>query len=87
MMGVHEGQKDLFSYQVDLDRRVRSEHPLRQVLEAVDFKFVRAHTAQFYGRNGNVSVDPAVVMKLMFLLFFDDVSKRPAELSITHKSV
>jgi len=72
-MGVHEAQKELFSYQVDLDRRVRSDHPLRKVLEAVDFKFVRAYTAQFYGRNGNVSVDPAMVMKLMFLLFFDDV--------------
>jgi transposase len=73
MMGVHEGQKELFSYGVDLDRRVRVDHPLRRVLAAVDFRFVREETAQFYGYNGNVSVDPALVMKLMFLLFFDDV--------------
>ena len=52
--------------------------PCGRVLEAVDFKFVRAHTAQFYGRNGNVSVDPAMVMKLMFLLFFDNVKSERA---------
>ena len=26
-----------------------------------------------YGHNGNVSVDPAVILKMMFLLFFDNV--------------
>jgi hypothetical protein len=29
MMGVNEAQEELFSYRVDLDRRVRTEHPLR----------------------------------------------------------
>jgi transposase len=37
MMGIHEGQKELFNYQVDLDRRVRRDHPLRAVREQVDF--------------------------------------------------
>jgi transposase len=73
MMGLQSGQKELFSYSVDLDARVHSEHPLRKVREALDFGFVREQTACFYGRNGNESVDPAVVMKLMFLLFFDNV--------------
>ena len=27
-----------------------------------------------YGSRGNVSVDPEVIMKMMFLLFFDDVA-------------
>jgi transposase len=39
----------------------------------VDFTFVRQRVAQCYGYNGNVSVDPAVVMKMMFLLFHDDI--------------
>lgn len=73
MMGQHEGQKELFSYQVDLDRRVRADHPLRAVRAAVDFGFVRSEVARFYGYNGNESVDPAVILKLMFLLFFDGV--------------
>lgn len=73
MMGIQAGQPDLFCYQVNLDRRVRSDHPLRLVHERIDFSFVRHEVAQCYGHNGNVSVDPAVIMKMMFLLFFDDV--------------
>src|SRR5690606_27425981 len=73
MMGKHDSQKSLFSYSVDLDRRVRSDHPLRKVAEAVDFAFVRDEVRGKYGYNGNVSVDPEVILKLMFLLFWDDV--------------
>jgi len=73
MMGMKQAQKALFNYQVDLDQRVRVEHPLRRVLERVDFTFVRGEVADCYGYNGNVSVDPAVILKLMFLLFYDDV--------------
>jgi transposase len=73
MMGVHAAQKELFSYQVDLDRRVRADHPLRAIRRAVDFSFVRLEVAGCYGYNGHVSADPEVVMKLMFLLFLDNV--------------
>jgi len=72
-MGEHLGQKELFSYQVNLERRVRADHPLRAVRGAIDFSFVRRRVARFYGRNGNVSVDPEVILKLMFLLFWDNV--------------
>ena len=72
-MGRHDSQKELFSYQVDLDRRVRADHPLRAVRREVDFSFVRTEVAHCYGYNGNESVDPVVILKLMFLLFFDDV--------------
>ena len=74
MMGINQPQKDLFSYQVDLDKRVRKDHLLRQISATVDFTFVREEVAGSYGYNGNVSVDPSIVMKMMFLLFFDDVS-------------
>jgi transposase len=73
MMGHQQSQKELFSYQVDLDKRVRLDHPLRRVAGAIDFTFARAEVQTTYGYNGNVSVDPAVVLKLMFLLFFDNV--------------
>ena len=74
MMGINESQKALFSYTVDLDRRVRPENPLRGVQEHIDFTFVRQEVKGCYGYNGNESVDPAVIMKMMFLLFYDDVS-------------
>jgi len=74
MMGINQPQKDLFSYQVDLDKRVRQDHLLRKIAATVDFAFVREEVAGSYGYNGNVSVDPCIVMKMMFLLFCDDVS-------------
>ncbi|HEX9046854.1 MAG TPA: IS1182 family transposase [Verrucomicrobiae bacterium] len=73
MMGIHQPQEQLFSYRVNLDHRIRKDHPLRRVAEAIDFTFVRAEVARFYGRNGNEGVDPIILAKLMFLLFFDDV--------------
>ena len=73
MMGKHETQKELFSYGVDLDARVRKDHPLRKVAAKVDFSFVREEVAGKYGSKGNVSVDPEVILKLMFLLFWDNV--------------
>jgi transposase len=73
MMGHHQGQAALFSYGVDLEQRVRSDHPLRRVASSIDFGFARAAVAHTYGANGNVSVDPAVLVKLMFLLFHENV--------------
>lgn len=74
MMGQQDNQKDLFAYNVDLDRRVRASNPLRQVAAAVDFSFVRREVAHSYGHNGNVSVDPVVILKMIFLLFYDNIS-------------
>jgi len=74
MMGSQEPQKEMFSYQIDLDRRVRAENPLRRIRETIDFGFVRAEVAALYGANGNESVDPAVILKMMFLLFWDNVA-------------
>ena len=74
MMGIHQPQPELFSYQVNLDQRVRLDHPLRRVARAVDFNFVRVEVASVYGGNGNESVDPAILLKMMFLLFYDNVA-------------
>jgi transposase len=74
MMGIHQPEPELFSYQVNLEKRVRPDHPLRRVAQAVDFSFVRAEVASCYGGNGNESVDPVILLKMMFLLFYDDVA-------------
>ncbi len=74
MMGTQNEQGALFSYRVNLDKRVRCDHPLRRVHEAVDFSFVRTEVAALYGANGNESVDPAVILKMMFLLFYENVA-------------
>jgi transposase len=74
MMGKRTEQKEMFNYAVDLDKRVRDDHPLRKIRSVVDFSFVRQEVAKSYGYNGHVSEDPAVIVKMMFLLFYDDVS-------------
>src|SRR3954454_19993181 len=85
MMGQHDPQKELFSYHIDLDKRVRPDHPLRAIAAKVDFSFVREEVAPFYGKKGNVSVDPVIILKLMFLLFFDDVASERELMAITQE--
>jgi transposase len=74
MMGLQDSQPPLFSFRIHLDHRIRQDHPLRAIKQHIDFAFVRALVAKHYGTNGNESIDPAVIMKLMFLLFFDNVA-------------
>jgi transposase len=73
MMGEQKSEPQLFNYAVNLEKRVRANHPLRQVKAAIDFGFVREEVAHCYGKNGNESVAPEVILKMMFLLFFDDI--------------
>jgi transposase len=73
MMGQHKSDPQLFSYAVNLEKRVRAAHPLRRVKATIDFGFVREEVAHCYGKNGNESVAPEVILKMMFLLFFDDI--------------
>jgi hypothetical protein len=45
MMGERDPQEQLWSYQVNLDKRVRSDYRLRRVNQALDLDFVRPETA------------------------------------------
>lgn len=74
MIGSLKPEKQLFSYAINLDKRVRVDHPLRRVRESVDFAFVREEVKDLYGYNGNESVPPEVILKLLFLLFYEDVA-------------
>jgi transposase len=74
MMGRQSKQPRLWSYNVNLDRRVRADHPLRQVEKLVDFGFVYREVKGRYGAKGNVSVDPVIILKMLLLLFLYDVS-------------
>ena len=64
MMGIHQPQEALFSYRINLEHRLRPDHPLRRVAQVIDFTFVRAEVAQFYGANGNEGVDPIILASL-----------------------
>jgi transposase len=66
-------QLKMFYQGLCLERRVRPDHPLRQVKKMVDFDFIYQKVAPTYGVNGNVSVPPPVILKLMLLLVFYNV--------------
>ena len=75
MMGQQaKGQQlKMFYHGLSLERRVRPDHPLRQVKKLVDFEFIYQEVAPCYGVNGHVSVPPPVILKLMLLLVFYNV--------------
>lgn len=73
MMNEEDAQVPVWSYRVNLDKRVRSDHPLRQIRAALDLSFVRKAVAHTYGRRGNKSVPPEVIVRMMLLLFLDDI--------------
>jgi transposase len=80
-----ESEPKLFHYGVNLERRVRAGNPLRAMKKAIDFNFVRRRVAGFYGSDGHPSEDPIVIMKLMLLLFMDDVSSERELLRIVRE--
>lgn len=48
MMGTLNVQGNLFSYQMNLERRVRANNPLRAIREQIDFRWVRVEMARHY---------------------------------------
>jgi transposase len=74
MMGYQEpSQENLFMYGINLETRVRMDHPLRRMKECIDFDFMYKEVEEKYGKNGNVSIPPPVILKLMLLLVFYNV--------------
>ena len=82
MMGKpNQLEPKLFYHGVSLDRRMPRDHPLRKIEQLVDFNFIRSKVANLYGIVGNKSVDPAVILKLMFLLFYENIKSERALMS------
>ena len=74
MMGrENPPQASLFYTGINLEKRVRSDHVLRKIARLVDFDFVYGEVKESYGYNGNVSVPPPMILKLMLLLVLYNV--------------
>ena len=74
MMGCETGfQPKLFYHQINLDQRVPPNHILRRIQEQIDFEFIYAEVKDSYGGNGNVSIPPPVILKMMLLLILYNV--------------
>ncbi len=77
MMGYHKyPQENMFLYNIYLENRIREDHPLHRIREIIDFDFIYKEVEDTYGKNGNVSIPPPIILKLIPLLFFYNVRQR-----------
>ena len=51
----------------------RTDHLLRKIQEQIDFDFIYDEVKDCYGDNGNVSIPPPVILKMMLLLILYNV--------------
>lgn len=73
-MGQERGfQPKLFYHEINLEQRVPRNHILRKIQEKIDFDFVYGEVKDTYGDNGNVSIPPPVILKMMLLLVLYNV--------------
>ena len=74
MMGRDSGfQPKLFYHNVNLEKRIPANHILRIISETIDFAFIYKEVKDTYGDNGNVSVPPPIILKMMLLLILYNV--------------
>jgi len=87
MMGHQlDYQNKLFVTNFNLEKRVREDHILRKIKEKIDFDFAYKEVEDTYGQNGNVSVPPPVILKMMLLLILYNVrSERELMMTIPER--
>ena len=74
MMGRDSGfQPKLFYHNVNLEKRIPANHILRKIHDTIDFNFIYREVKATYGDNGNVSVPPPIIIKMMLLLILYNV--------------
>jgi len=74
MMGEESSfQPKLFYHQINLEQRVPKSHVLRKIQDQIDFDFIYDEVKECYGGNGNVSIPPPVILKMMLLLVLYNV--------------
>ena len=75
MMGQEEKQPQgkLFYTGLNLEARIRKDHLLRKIKERIDFDFIYDEVRDRYGYNGNVSVPPPLILKMLLLLILYNV--------------
>jgi transposase len=73
-MGQQDGfQAKLFYHQINLEQRIPKNHILRKIQRQIDFDFIYDEVKESYGGNGNVSIPPPVILKMMLLLVLYNV--------------
>ena len=73
MQGKKKYQEKLFvSFQ--LSDHVPVDNFYRRLKEVLDFSFLYQSTSEYYGTEGQKSIDPVVFMKLMLVGYFENIT-------------
>ena len=56
-----------------LSDRVPADNLYRKILEVIDFQFLYKSTEQYYGKEGQASIDPIVFFKLMLVGYLENL--------------
>ena len=79
-------QYEFFMKGFSLEKRFRKDHVRRRIWEGLDFDVIYGEVKDTYGVNGNVSVSPPVILKMMLLLMLYNVrSERELLLTIPER--
>jgi transposase len=79
-------QYKFFMTGFSLEKRIPKDHVLRRILNKVDFDFIYEDVKDTYGENGNVSVPPPIILKMMLLLIlYNARSERELMLTIPER--
>jgi len=73
MQGKKEYTEKLFSY-FQLSERVPQENFYRRLREVLDLRFLTKATAQYYGSEGQKSIDPVVFFKLILVGYLENLN-------------
>jgi transposase len=71
MQGRKNYQEKLFTT-FQLSTRVPEENMYRQILKLIDFQFLYRATSSYYGKEGQISIDPVVFFKLMLIGYLEN---------------
>jgi len=73
MQGKKQYQEKLF-INFQLSDRVPEDNFYRRLKETVDFSYLYKRTAEYYGSEGQKSIDPVVFMKLMLVGYLENLN-------------
>jgi len=71
-------RQKLFYICLNLENRIRKDHVLRTIATVIDFDFIYKQVKDKYGTNGNASVTPPVILKMLLLIFYKETGGAPS---------
>jgi transposase len=67
MMGDRQFEQESLFYGFSVERHVPADHLLRSIDRFVDLSAIRAHLQPFYSHTGHPSIDPELLIRMLFI--------------------